>query len=128
MTHDERNKRIQELFEECFEIQDKKGADYAPSDQANDNFMRNAVDLGLTQFQIWAVYAFKHIDTIKSAIRLSPKNPALALKSEHIRGRIRDGINYLAILETMLDDLAMSETPIISKNGDYVQNPNRGKF
>lgn len=93
---------VAERQKKQLEILDTKGPAYAGNQNTFANFERNAEDLGLTKFQIWSVYAFKHIDTIKRAIKDNPSAPVD--KSEGLEGRIDDAINYLTLLAGMLKE------------------------
>lgn len=95
-TRQETRRRLLEL----------KGAAYSGNDDAFNNFKKNGVLLGLTKYQIWAVYFNKHIDSILNAIKARPDSPVD--KSEGLNGRIDDAINYLDLLFGMLDEDKMS--------------------
>ena len=88
-------------FKECMEACDRiltvKGADYTGGSHAHDpksrlaNFYKNAERLGITPFQSWANYFFKHIDAIETYIKKG------AVESEPIEGRFHDAVNYLLL-------------------------------
>lgn len=93
-----------ELFAECIGVATAKGKDYSGETDSLSNFKRNAEKLGLTKYQVWAVYCGKHLDSIFNSIKSSPENPQV--ESEPLRERIKDAINYLTILEALrLEDL-----------------------
>ena len=76
MTIQERTTAIQILFDtQCMPILEGKGGDYATNDDANSNFKHIAQTLGLSKYQIWAVYFNKHIDAINNAIKNNPDIP-----------------------------------------------------
>ena len=102
MNQAEFTKLVDSQLEECRRVLVTKGEAYAGNVDRLANFKRNAADLGLTPFQIWSVYAFKHIDTIKIAIKTNPQSPVD--KSEGLDGRITDAINYLLLLKSLLHD------------------------
>lgn len=77
-----------------------KGEAYSGQDDCFDNFKRNAEKLGLTKYQIWAVYCGKHLDSIFNAIKSNPTHPID--KSEGLQGRVNDAINYLRLFSGML--------------------------
>ena len=91
------------------EILRTKGAAYSGEEDAFANFKRNAEKLGLTKYQVWMVYAFKHIDAIQLAIKQDPSRPRE--KSEGMTGRIRDAINYCKLLKGMLEEDGLLEQP-----------------
>ena len=104
MTIEERQAIVKELYNEAETIMLAKGKSYAGTGQDSlANFKRNADRLGLTPFQVWAVYFNKHIDSINSAIQGNPGKPVDF--SESLRGRILDVINYATILECLLQDI-----------------------
>lgn len=88
--------------DECREILGVKGPAYAGSGDVFANFVRNAERLGLTKYQVWAVYTGKHIDCIFNAVKESPAYPVD--KTESMQGRIKDAINYLLLLDGMLSE------------------------
>lgn len=78
-------------------IMRKKGADYAGSTtNANDNFYRNALAIGVSPNVVWSIYYNKHHDSLMTFIKTG------TVESEGIRSRLDDMQNYLDILETML--------------------------
>ncbi len=77
----------------------RKGADYTRhSDDRLSNFKRNAEALGLTPFQVWAVYFNKHIDAIMAFVKSGKA------ESEAIEGRLDDAINYLYLFEGLVQE------------------------
>lgn len=105
MELDERLKHVNEIFEERKQVLIDKGKSYAGNGDTLANFKRNAERLGLSKYQVWAVYFNKHIDSINNAIQDNPLTPED--KSEGLKGRIIDATNYLDILYCLLyeDDL-----------------------
>jgi hypothetical protein len=118
MNLETRNKRAIELYDECLAVQKAKGADYSGREDALANFKRNAERLGMTKYQIWAVYTAKHIDSIFNSIKTDPNSPQV--ESEPLRGRIVDAISYLSILEALLaeDREELSSTMEFHKEHD----------
>lgn len=102
MTLKERSDIQESLFEECRSMMTSKGADYASPEDSLANFKRNAKRLGLTKYQVWAVYFGKHIDAIFNAIKKAPASAVEGTASEPLRGRIVDAMTYLAILEALM--------------------------
>lgn len=84
------------------ELLAKKGEAYSGLVDVFKNFKRNGEHLGLTKYQIWAVYCHKHLDAIFSSIKDNPNRPVD--KSEGLQGRIDDAINYLELLAAMLEE------------------------
>lgn len=100
MTVEKRLDIAHNIFADVDNLLLTKGKAYSSLNDSLANFYRNAERLGLTPFQIWAVYFNKHIDSINNAIQYNPSNPVDS--SEGLEGRIRDAITYLTILECLL--------------------------
>lgn len=78
-----------------------KGADYTRHEEDRlSNFKRSAAAVGLDPLQVWAIFFNKHIDAIMAFIKTGKT------ESEGITGRIDDAVNYLHLLEGILDDKA----------------------
>lgn len=101
-------RQVQEENESELEILRTKGAAYSGEEDAFANFKRNAEKLGLTKYQVWMVYAFKHIDAIQLAIKNDPSRPLE--QSEGMTGRLRDAINYFKLLKGMLEEDGLLES------------------
>ncbi len=92
-----------------------KGAEYASDTDRLANFKLNAERLGLSPLQVWAVYAFKHVDAIQSysqKIHASPDIPVPVkmravdrVLSEPIEGRFHDLINYMILGLALLEEM-----------------------
>ena len=102
MNSDKRDKLIQVLLNECRKILLAKGQAYSGDVDANSNFKRNAERLGMTKYQILMVYMNKHFDGINNAIKVNPMYPQE--KTEGMKSRIIDAINYLCILHTLTEE------------------------
>ena len=89
-----------EIHKERTKLLHSKGQSYSGNTDPFKNFKQNAERLGLSKYQIWQVYAFKHIDSISNAIKSNPSSPVD--KSEGLKGRIHDAQNYLDLLYGML--------------------------
>lgn len=86
---------IDELFRGCVDILGKKGQDYTVGQNDTDrlyNFREGALKAGVTPRQVWFVYFWKHLTAIERYVKEG------RVDSEGIKGRIQDGINYLALL------------------------------
>ena len=94
----ERSFKAESLFSECIDILNKKGQDYSNCDFANSNFYEVGQVLACGKYTVWGVYFYKHICAIMNFIGKGK------LESEPIRERIKDAINYLAILATMIEE------------------------
>lgn len=102
MNQKQKDEIFEKLDKVCMDMSMRKGADYASDKDVLDNFKRNAERLGLTPFQIWAVYFNKHIDSVNNAIAKTPANPHCI--TEPIGGRIVDAITYLKLLYCLVED------------------------
>jgi len=96
------NKLTDEILAECKNVLKTKGADYAGDNDVHENFKRNATRLGLTKYQVWALYFNKHVDAINNSIKRNPVAPQV--ESEPLSGRVVDAINYLIRLHSMLEE------------------------
>ena len=102
MTLENRQALAEALFEDCLQLLKDKGEAYSGKKDALANFKINAERMGLSKYQIWAVYFNKHIDSINNAIKDNPSTPTD--KSEGLGSRIVDAINYLIILKALLTE------------------------
>ena len=89
---------MQDTFDTILELNKSKGHDYAGDGDAFNNFRKNATKLGLSPYQVLAVYRNKHEDAIETWHREG------GVKSEPIEGRIIDDIVYLFLLLGMIHE------------------------
>lgn len=101
MTYEERDRVMEEAFQDVRGLLSHKGKDYGTPEDANANF-KEASGAGITHFQAWYVYSYKHWSSIRNAIFRNPEKPASI--TETLRGRILDLIAYLIILLGMLEE------------------------
>lgn len=110
---------LTQLFEEHLaviqELTRAKGADYASDADRLSNFKLNGERLGLTEYQIWGVYANKHWDAINAFIRNDGQ-----LESEPIESRVHDIIVYSFLLLGLIKDREAKE---IIKNIEESMDP-----
>ena len=64
-----------EFFQRVESMIREKSACYASPDDPLDNFKRNTARLGMTPFQVLAIYFSKHADAIIEAIKKNPEKP-----------------------------------------------------
>lgn len=102
MTVDERTAVIDHLTACEHNMAELKGKAYSGDGDVLANFKRNAERLGLSRFQVWAVYFNKHIDAINNAIAQNPITPVD--RSEGLGGRLLDARVYLGLLECLLNE------------------------
>jgi len=79
-------------------MSDRKGKEYANSEDRLANFKRLAVQLDLTPAHVLIVYAVKHMDSILRFIRVRGREET----TESIETRIDDVQNFLDLLASML--------------------------
>ena len=104
MTTPELNQLLEENWAKILELTRSKGADYASDVDRLSNFKLNAERMGLTEYQIWGVYANKHWDAINAFIRNDGQ-----LESEPIESRVHDIIVYSFLLLGLIEDRKKSE-------------------
>lgn len=91
-------KVIHETYESILRLTETKGEEYSGSDDQLANFKRSANEAGILQEQAWLVFFNKHVDAIKSYVRIGKE------KSEPIESRIDDAILYLLLLRAMVHE------------------------
>ena len=85
-----------------------KGADYTGGNADRlHNFKDNAKILDIDPETVWAVYFMKHIAAIMTYVKDGK------VQSENITGRIDDAINYLYLLEGLIEDKRAEMFPMI---------------
>ena len=113
MNHNDFEKEIKEVFDKCIEVLIQKGREYQNTQKDGTNvfanFERGASDLGLSREDILWVFFSKHKDSINKFLR-DLKTKAISISeieenlSEPINGRIIDAINYLLLLNSMINE------------------------
>lgn len=111
MTPSQRKDSTDKLWAECLAVMGTKEVDYASKADTMANFKRNAERSGLSKYLVWLVYFGKHCDSIFNAVKYHPDNPATETKSEPLRSRVVDAINYLTILVNLMDEDAGAFPP-----------------
>jgi hypothetical protein len=102
MHIDVRKDVIEELLSEAADIAYAKGKAYSGDEDSLANFKRNGKVIGLSKYQILAIYMNKHLDSIMNAIKEHPEFPVD--NTEGMKGRIQDAINYLSILWCLIQE------------------------
>ena len=87
------------LVAEEARILDQKGREYASENDALGNFKKRAVDNGIDPKQILWIFLSKHLDGIKSYIKIGHE-----ISEEPIKGRINDARNYLFLLHCLVEE------------------------
>ncbi len=106
MTTNDLDALFDEHFQKITELSRSKGADYASEYDRLSNFKDQAAKLGLTPYQVWAVYANKHWDAINAFVRNNGQ-----LESEPIESRVHDIIVYSFLLLGLIQDKQREEIP-----------------
>ncbi len=78
-----------------------KGDEYAGSEDRLANFKRGSNLTGATPMQVLFIYLSKHYDAIATYIKDDAQGKDRR-RSESIRGRVHDAINYLLLLEALI--------------------------
>jgi hypothetical protein len=100
------SEKFHDVFEaqlaECRAEMGVKNADYASPENGDflANFYETARRCDTTELQSWLVHFTKHIIAIEKYVKRGGH-----LTSEPIRGRIKDGINYLFLLRALVEEL-----------------------
>ena len=103
MNYQQRVQIAEEALAQVKSLLMSKGKDYGSDTDANANFKNTAAKLGVTPFQVWAIYVDKHQSAIANAIQRTPENPQRL--AESIEESILDVITYHVILLTLLEDV-----------------------
>lgn len=94
------------LFAQCLDIHEKAQKEYTlEAGDAFDNFKRTGEDLKITQEKILWIFFKKHLDGVLNYIN------GHEVQRESIHGRIKDAINYLALLDGMIVDKELLNSP-----------------
>lgn len=99
MTFPEFDTFFEGLIDECREMRDTKGKEYAHSESRFANFDRASERLGIGRDMVANVYLHKHLDAIDSYILCKE-----SYSGENIRGRIKDAMVYLSLIAGMIDE------------------------
>lgn len=94
-------KLVDESVAQMRELLIVKGGEYAGSEDRLANFKRGAGLTGATAMQVLFIYLSKHYDAIATYIRDDAVNVERP-RSESIRGRVHDALNYLLLLEALI--------------------------
>lgn len=105
-------------------INASKGPDYqSGSDDVLANFKRNAKELNMTPEQVWAVYAAKHWDAIRTYVKRC-EDPGY-VPSEPIEGRFDDLIVYSILAKGLVHDRRYSMSKKETMSVQYTGQPSR---
>lgn len=94
MTFKEYQKITNEYLKDILKMGERKGIEYANSDDRLDNFKRISKQIGIEPEIVAITYAAKHWDSVNHAIKIQDYC--------NIDGRIADLINYLLLLRAII--------------------------
>jgi len=105
-------KEIEKLFDGCKDVLVNKGREYQSTNEEGinvfANFERIGESLGINRETALWVYFSKHRDSISTFIRDLENGKSIEDiekdLTETINGRITDAINYLILLNSMVND------------------------
>lgn len=90
-------------MDEVLAIYKTKATEYQTDEDVLSNFKENAKVLGLSPYQVWAIYFNKHVSSIMKAIKENPNDPESNL-SESLQSRLTDIIAYSILLFALSKD------------------------
>ena len=97
MTNKQRELIINEILKRAYDLRQTKGQEYASDEDVNAMFKRNR-DLGISDLQCVGVFLDKHYQAIRNYIKTK------RVLSESITERIVDMVNYLLILNSIIEE------------------------
>jgi len=118
VTQDEMTQVMNDLFADCKETRASGQKEYAhDTSNAFRNFESLAKELNLDRKKVLWIYLKKHLDGILAAINghVSQREP--------VRGRIKDAIVYLVLLEGMFEEDSVPVASIKPNQIDYQAKP-----
>ena len=112
MNTDKFEKDFEVVVEECKEVLITKGREYQSTNEEGTNvfanFERISDSLGINRESVLWVYFSKHRDSISTFIRDLENGKSVEeiekTLTEPINGRITDAINYLLLLNSMVNE------------------------
>lgn len=110
MTPTKFRQLFREFISELETLSNLKGGEYAPNADRLENFKRNAEELGLTPFDVWAVYAGKHWDAVRTFVR-DQREGRERPRLEDIGSRAHDLALYCILFLALVEDLTAAKAP-----------------
>lgn len=104
MSRDELFRLYDEIVQEARDTMSAKNQDYAEGGDCLANLREAARDNDLSPEKVWSIYFDKQLRAIKAHVN------GKSLKSESLRSRIVDCINFLVLLEALSGRVATLET------------------
>lgn len=93
-----------EILEKVQELLTKKGKSYQTNEDVLSNFKELSYLLGMSKYQVWSIYFYKHIFSLINSIKENPQNPASLDEIESLESRITDLIAYLLLFNAMIKE------------------------
>lgn len=116
MNHDRFNAIVNRRFEECEAVLASKDEEYSSETDRLHNFYVAARMQGCSPPKALQGMLVKHIVSVWDMIDRMDRDPVYVPDRALIKDKIGDVINYMVLLEGLMDDRArMLETPIISE-------------
>jgi hypothetical protein len=116
MDNATREQLCDEFYIETKKLRTTKGVEYANNKDCNHNFKIIGEKLGIDPKIVLWIYASKHFQSIESYLKTG------ATLTEPIEGRIADAINYLFILNSMIEEQKKENTNFIPTNPIHDKN------
>jgi len=104
--------RAEKQFQYCLVTMKTKGLEYMAGDNDRfSNFKRIARKYGVPTELVCAIYMEKHLDSITNFIKQRCKGGKVKdiIATEPISGRIGDAINYLALIDGIIEEAGGEE-------------------
>jgi len=129
MNSVEFDKQIQEMFDNCKNTLIKKGREYQSTANLGENvfanFQRGAQNVGTNQETVLYIYLNKHIDSISTFIKDMNSGKSItevqAALTEPLNSRIMDAINYLLLLNSMINEDLEKESKTSNDDNKHVR-------
>lgn len=100
MTNKDFYELMQSVFEKCAAISKAKGHDYTKgSSDALANFKEAGKDIGVGPIPVCWIFMNKHYQAITNYVKSNGQS-----ESEPISERIKDLINYLVLLQALINE------------------------
>lgn len=94
------------IFEDCMKISKAKGADYTKGSQdALANFKEAGKDVDVNALKICWIFTNKHYSAITNYVKTGGQS-----ESEPIAERIKDAINYLTLMQGIINETKQNES------------------
>jgi hypothetical protein len=108
-------KEHEDLIAKSVDLLKTKNKDYSTDGDPLAGFKKIAKDLGISPFQVWAVFASKHWNALTNFAKDGK------VESEPIKGRIIDMINYSCLLHLLIiDNYKITDTYLYKIKGDTI--------